>query len=566
MKRSKGSLSIFLILIIPFITLGLITIYYQLSETHFENKMIKTALHISNIQMDLSNEHLFENYGILAYTNQSLIHDMLAYAYGPTVQSQQKHMSLSDPSEYIKGIEMAGYTLAGNIAIEKIYEIVQQSYDLSAAKELIKTINDAEAALQIINEFSEMKKVYSKMLKNGVSHEWVLEAMTLVTQKMNQNSNAYNRFKDEISLNDTNAVKAVMALLDRTFDKTNDHLNEILLKSNIIMEICDEIVLKKQALKKLGDELNVQGEPDTEEIKAIKSEIQQLNHSAQEHIKMILAKITGDPPNILSRIKNLVTRLNQTKFLFNDIESGILNQPEKDWQVQMEDISYNPLYNIEYFLSVFKSKDTGTPRNLDPLGVKTIRSSVLNYEVEYLIAGDKTDQENIKEVRQRIFAIRTVFNLVHIINDPQKMNQINMLTVTLPHPWSAISKTALLTLWGSVEAVLDIKALEAGEGFHLIKNGTEWQLSIENLMAEEWALSIEKNYDGIFDSKIYYQDYLRILLLATSQETLINRSMTLMDENLKMASQNRYGLNDFKTGHLLEIKWRSKTFVFENEY
>jgi hypothetical protein len=302
------------------------------------------------------------------------------------------------------------------------------------------------------------------------------------------------------------------------------------------------------------------------EIEYVKSVIRELNTQFQLQLKSILSDLDNESPGILNNVLNLVNRLGQIDLFLDSIKEKHLNDPEKDWIGTVDDIELNKIYTVEYLLSVFKSLDKGTPRNFDPLGNKDTRSSVLENEVGFLILGHKSDRQNTLGLRGRIFSIRTMANLIHIIKDSQKMNEINLVTASLPHPWNVMTKTSLMTLWSGVEAYVDLNALENGEGFHLIKTSTEWKIDIENLMIGKWAGSIDLQSNGIYDPKIYYQDYIRFLMLSTPHEDLINRAMILMDENMMKASSNRFGLEDFNTGHQIELKWRSNAYEFESNY
>lgn len=576
MRRIDGSISIFLVMIVPLFVLGLITGFLYLKEMHEDNQVIQTALNASDIQLDLSNEHLFENYGIMAYTDQSLVLDMISGEFGESVQVKVNHKNLSNPYNFMESIQKAGYALSGNILMDKIYEILNQSYDLNLATELMSAVEEAEKALRLINDFSEIQKTFSRMKEDGFTTNALLDAAVLIKSKYKDNEKYFKQLNEDFDINKSNSMELVYRQLDQAFNETNNILERVLQKTDRIIVLKSDLKEQRAHLSDLRNDLSfLEGaeeiDPDLVsqkklEIEYVKSVIRELNTQIQLQLKSILSDLDNESPGILNNVLNLVNQLGQIDLILDSLKEKHLNDPDKDWIGTVDDIELNKIYTVEYLLSVFKSLDKGTPRNFDPLGNKDTRSSVLENEVGFLILGHKSDRQNTLGLRGRIFSIRAMANLIHIIKDSQKMNEINLVTASLPHPWNVMTKTSLMTLWSGVEAYVDLNALENGEGFHLIKTSTEWKIDIENLMIGKWAGSIDLQSNGIYDPKIYYQDYIRFLMLSTPHEDLINRAMILMDENMMKASSNRFGLEDFNTGHRIELKWRSNAYEFESNY
>ncbi len=576
MRRIDGSISIFLVMIVPLFVLGLVTGFLYLKEIHEDNQVIQTALNASDIQLDLSNEHLFENYGIMAYTDQSLVLDMISGEFGESVQVKVNHKNLSNPNNFMESIQKAGYALSGNTLMDKIYEIVNQSYDLNLATELMSAVEEAEKALRLINDFTEIQKTFRRMKEEGFTANALLDAADLIKSKYKDNEKYFKQLNEDFDINKSNSMELVYRQLDQAFNETNNILERVLQKTDRIIVFKSDLEEQRAHLSDLRNDLSfLEGaeeiDPDLVsqkklEIEYVKSVIRELNTQIKLQLKSILSDLDNESPGILNNVLNLVNRLGQIDLILDSLKEKHLNDPDKDWIGTVDGIELNKIYTVEYLLSVFKSLDKGTPRNFDPLGNKDTRSSVLENEVGFLILGHKSDRQNTLGLRGRIFSIRTMANLIHIIKDSQKMNEINLVTASLPHPWNVMTKTSLMTLWSGVEAYVDLNALENGEGFHLIKTPTEWKIDIENLMIGKWAGSIDIQSKGIYDPKIYYQDYIRFLMLSTPHEDLINRAMILMDENMMKASSNRFGLEDFNTGHQIELKWRSNAYEFESNY
>lgn len=158
------------------------------------------------------------------------------------------------------------------------------------------------------------------------------------------------------------------------------------------------------------------------------------------------------------------------------------------------------------------------------------------YELEYVIAGKKTDQENLKAVAEKILLIRTALNLAYLAKSPEKQEEA-MAAATLAVGWTGVvplvevTSKIFLAAWAMAEAACDVRALLAGKRVELLKTDSSWRLGFANLakgaLSEEAGEDADKAKNGMA-----YEDYLRILLYLSNGTTIAYRGMDVIQWNM----------------------------------
>lgn len=144
------------------------------------------------------------------------------------------------------------------------------------------------------------------------------------------------------------------------------------------------------------------------------------------------------------------------------------------------------LYMNEYIVSAFKSSttkdnkleyDIGWERPLDTTFFK-------QGEVEYVIFGNHLENANISASKRSIFAIRLIFNLLHVYTDPGKVASA-LEIATMLAGWTIfgvpIVQNLILIGWAGLESWIDANALMNGKEVPLIKTTQSWVLDYETL-------------------------------------------------------------------------------------
>lgn len=165
---------------------------------------------------------------------------------------------------------------------------------------------------------------------------------------------------------------------------------------------------------------------------------------------------------------------------------------------------------------------------------------VLDYELEYLLVGKASDQENLESVVHRILAIRLAANLLYLLGDAAKMEEALAAATALVgftgNPGIIeLAKMGIIVAWAYAESILDLRTLLAGGKVALIKSAENWTLGLSNLSgAFSGTQKVKESEDGFS-----YEDYLQKMLYFETQEKLNYRAMDLIEKNVRVWSGNQ---------------------------
>lgn len=165
----------------------------------------------------------------------------------------------------------------------------------------------------------------------------------------------------------------------------------------------------------------------------------------------------------------------------------------------------------------------------------------LGYPLEYIIAGEKSDKENISKIILKLSILREGVNIAHIIADSDKRNQAQALAISLMGFTgnAAIIKAAqflIMGVWAYGESIIDIRRLFSKEELSLFKTKEDWKLSLQNLLSFNLELSKQNNnvdkttsIKRWSEGKLNYKDYLTILLMTMDKRLKLFRTMSVME-------------------------------------
>ena len=178
---------------------------------------------------------------------------------------------------------------------------------------------------------------------------------------------------------------------------------------------------------------------------------------------------------------------------------------------------YNSGVSMAYARCCFNSLTNGD-RN---------EETVLKYEMEYLIAGKKSDYDNMKSVINKLVWLRTPVCYAYLVRDAEKMAIVTSIATTLsflvliPEP---VLKYLLAGCWSYVEAMADVRALAAGKKIAFTKNYDNWITDIKRL-SDTVTGEIPEAEHGL-----NYEDFLCILM-ALKTDRINYRMLDLMQLN-----------------------------------
>lgn len=188
--------------------------------------------------------------------------------------------------------------------------------------------------------------------------------------------------------------------------------------------------------------------------------------------------------------------------------------------------------------------------------------AALHYQIEYLIAGNENDIDNLRSVANRICALREAANAIYLWNDPVKNSEVELAAqaigaaLGLPAIAPALKVTMILG-WAYAESVYDVKTLLSGGRVPLMKDETSWHYGLTA------ALS-----GGLVDSSqgghgMSYEDYLRVFMMLTDVDKLTGRAMDMVEADIRMTEGNgKFCLDGCYDRLEFEI-WMSSGFGYE---
>lgn len=198
-------------------------------------------------------------------------------------------------------------------------------------------------------------------------------------------------------------------------------------------------------------------------------------------------------------------------------------------------------------------------------------TDVLQYQLEYIIGGKDTDEENLRAVVYRLLTAREAANMMYLLKDPQKQMEIHEMaliicaSIGLP-ALEGIVSFALQAAWAFGESLMDVRQLLAGGKVPLIKSEASWLVSIDQLAKIGELLKNDKiqNRNGL-----NYQEYLGILFMTGKMEVQVERTMDVAEEvlrNLPGKEQFRFDQGVIYLETDMEVTLRGHRFSLQRDY
>lgn len=157
----------------------------------------------------------------------------------------------------------------------------------------------------------------------------------------------------------------------------------------------------------------------------------------------------------------------------------------------------------------------------------------LDYQLEYIIFGKGSDQENLSGVTGKLLLVREGMNYAFLLTHPEFREKAELLALVLAGMTgneSVIKSLEQLILlgWAYGESLTEIRQLLLGYELAAVKTEEDWQVPLSGLLS---ALSDPGGYDtqAVMQRGISYEACLRIFLMLESAETLSMRAVDIME-------------------------------------
>lgn len=226
-------------------------------------------------------------------------------------------------------------------------------------------------------------------------------------------------------------------------------------------------------------------------------------------------------------------------FVNDLVEQLLLNQYQMDFfneftQCDTQKADNNSKLNEE---NAANSKETSSETKAGDVQAKT-----LQYELEYIISGHKTDKENLGSVATKLILLRTLMNFVYVYTDKEKnatayATAAALVGFTCLAPLVTLIKTVILFVWAMVEALVDTYALLDGRSVPLFKSKSTFKVTYNDLISMS-----KKNIAGLASKypkdqgkigEFTYSNYLRLFLIMNGTRKNCYRSMDIIQMNMQ---------------------------------
>ena len=188
------------------------------------------------------------------------------------------------------------------------------------------------------------------------------------------------------------------------------------------------------------------------------------------------------------------------------------------------------------FLSCFLPKDGDGVK----AGEKDDAEGKAVYEMEYLVEGKDTDEDNLSGAVGRLMAVREGLNLIHILSDSEKREEARNLALMISGaagitPLVFLTAFFVMSVWALGEALMDVRGLLAGRRVMLLKGREDWTLQLEGLLAmgKEGSGTVGGGERGLG-----YLSWLKILLLMEDGVRQEYRLMDVIQMNIRRKQNN----------------------------
>lgn len=163
----------------------------------------------------------------------------------------------------------------------------------------------------------------------------------------------------------------------------------------------------------------------------------------------------------------------------------------------------------------------------------------LDYQIEYLLFGEKSDAANLTRAAASICGMRETANLLYLMGATEKREAVKtaaaLLSTALLMPEAApVLEGIMLILWSCIESLWDTRSLLKGEKVPLLKTEDSWKSDL-NYIFQFGDGTEEESETGLA-----YEDYLRLFLYFSDLETTTYRFIDIVEMDIRQTEGNQY--------------------------
>ncbi len=167
-----------------------------------------------------------------------------------------------------------------------------------------------------------------------------------------------------------------------------------------------------------------------------------------------------------------------------------------------------------------------------------MEKALLKYQIEYILAGEDTDWQNLEQVAKKLLLWREASNVIYILSDSAKVAEAQAMAaaltaVTLLPALMEPVKYTILFAWAYVESLQDVKTLLSGGRVPVVKTAADWKTGINCIKDVRGSLVEDSGGNGL-----NYKEYLQIMLFLQDAKTRTERAMDIMEMDIRRTPGN----------------------------
>ncbi|MBR7148178.1 MAG: hypothetical protein IKD13_05025 [Firmicutes bacterium] len=176
-------------------------------------------------------------------------------------------------------------------------------------------------------------------------------------------------------------------------------------------------------------------------------------------------------------------------------------------------------------------------------------------QLEYILQGRLSDEENLERTKTELFLLRTGLNLVSVYQNNELRQFVGtMAAAAAPIPYP-VAFGVLAAAISAMEAGEDVKTLMGGETVSPLKTYEDWLTMSEHQNAQD-VPRMEQEKQRL---EMTYEDHLHLLLILKPQETKILRMMDLIQLDLQKSFGDTFTLEELCGGFRWKLQSLMKT-------
>ncbi|MCD8097771.1 MAG: DUF5702 domain-containing protein [Lachnospiraceae bacterium] len=165
-------------------------------------------------------------------------------------------------------------------------------------------------------------------------------------------------------------------------------------------------------------------------------------------------------------------------------------------------------------------------------------SAYLDYQMEYILCGQASDQQNLEQTLRMLLLMREGVNYAFLLSHPTYSEKAETLAyllagITLNEALIQSVKQLILLGWAYGESLVEVRQLLQGYELAVVKEEADWQLPLGGVLG---LIGNPGRYDAQSPAQegISYETCLRIFLTTKSAQTLAMRSLDVIEGELQL--------------------------------